>query len=60
MGFLYEKYKETSTADDSFEVRRDHGRVTIRIKLDENDIELNNKLKDIVYLMEQNQFTKVF
>ena len=60
LGFLYEKYKETSTADDSFEVRRDHGNVTIRIKLDENDIELNNKLRDIVYLMEQNQFTKVF
>jgi hypothetical protein len=60
LGFLYEKYKETSTADDSFEVRQDHGQVTIRIKLNENDIELNNKLKDIVYLMEQNQFTKVF
>lgn len=60
LGFLYERYKETSTADDSFEVRHDHGRVTIRIKLDENDIELNLKLKDIVYLMEQNQFTKIF
>lgn len=60
LGFLYERYKELSSADDCFKVRHDHGRVTICIKLDENDIELNLKLKDIVYLMEQNQFTKVF
>ena len=60
LGFLYEKYIETSSADDSFKVRHDHGQVVIRIKLDENDIDLKDKLKDIVYLMEQNQFTKVF
>ena len=60
LGFLYERYKELSTADDNFKVRHDHGQVVIRIKLDENDIELNNKLRDIVYLMEQNQFTKIF
>ena len=58
--FLYERYKELSTADDNFKVRHDHGQVVIRIKLDENDIDLKDKLKDIVYLMEQNQFTKVF
>jgi hypothetical protein len=60
LGKLYEKYIDLSTADDSFKNRHDHGKVTIRIKLDENDIDLNDKLKDIVYLMEQNQFTKVF
>lgn len=60
LGKLYEKYKELSSADDNFGVKYDHGNVTIRIKLDENDIELNDKLRDIVYLMEQNQFTKIF
>jgi len=60
LGKLYEKYIDLSTADDNFKVRHDHGYVTIRIKLDENDIDLNEKLKDIVYLMEQNQFTKIF
>jgi hypothetical protein len=60
LGFLYEKYIDLSTAEDSFKVRHDHGQVVIRIKLDENDIDLKDKLKDIVYLMEQNQFTKVF
>jgi hypothetical protein len=60
LGKLYEKYIETSSADDNFKVRHDHGQVVIRIKLDENDIDLKDKLKDIVYLMEQNQFTKVF
>ena len=60
LGKLYEKYIDLSTADDNFKVRHDHGQVVIRIKLDENDIDLKDKLKDIVYLMEQNQFTKVF
>jgi hypothetical protein len=60
LGKLYEKYIDLSTADDNFKLRHDHGYVTIRIKLDENDIDLNEKLKDIVYLMEQNQFTKIF
>jgi hypothetical protein len=60
LGKLYEKYIDLSTADDNFKVRHDHGYVTIRIKLDESDIDLNDKLKDIVYLMEQNQFTKIF
>jgi hypothetical protein len=60
LGKLYEKYIDLSTANDCFKVRHDHGQVVIRIKLDENDIDLKDKLKDIVYLMEQNQFTKVF
>jgi hypothetical protein len=60
LGKLYEKYIDLSIADENFKVRHDHGYVTIRIKLDENDIDLKDKLKDIVYLMEQNQFTKVF
>jgi hypothetical protein len=60
LGKLYEKYIDLSTADDNFKLRHDHGYVTIRIKLDESDIDLNEKLKDIVYLMEQNQFTKIF
>jgi hypothetical protein len=58
LGKVYEKYKETSRCDAGF--LSDRGHCFISFNIAENDPLLMNKLNDIVYLMEQNQYTKVF
>jgi hypothetical protein len=58
LGKLYEKYKETSRADSGF--LSSHGHCFISFFVSENDPMLMDKLNDIIYLMEQNQYNKVF
>jgi hypothetical protein len=62
LGKIYEKYKETSTTDTNFldEKSNGHGYCFISFFISENDPLLMDKLNDIVYLMEQNQYRKVF
>lgn len=62
LGKVYEKYKETSRADDRFATNIDggFGNVYVTFSVSENDVNLSEKLNDMVYLMEHNQFTKVF
>jgi hypothetical protein len=60
LGKVYEKYKETSRCDTGFTSTHGHGFCYISFFISENDPLLMDKLNDIVYLMEQNQFTKVF
>lgn len=61
LGVVFEKYKEWSKDTDNFVIRPDNlNRVVISIPLNRNDIDLNDKLKDIVYLMEQGQYVKIF
>lgn len=63
MGELYERYKNVgTTADTTFLEDKDapHGFVNFLIPINENDQNLNQTLKDIVYLMEQDQFIKRF
>lgn len=63
LGALYEKYKDTGTkAEDNF-LREDttrHGNVRFVIPINRNSDNLKDTLRDIIYLMEQNQYTKKF
>ena len=62
LGKLYEKYKDVgSSAESSFlDQKNRHGYVSYRIPLQHNDALLNDKLRDIVYLLEQDGYNKVF
>jgi hypothetical protein len=60
LGKLYEKYKETSKADSGFLSEHGHGHCFISFFVSENDPMLMDKLNDIIYLMEQNHYNKVF
>jgi hypothetical protein len=61
LGFVYDKYKEWSKPLDSFVDKPNRlNKVIISIPLDENDVYLKDKLKDIIYLMEQGKYVKIF
>lgn len=60
LGELYEKYKENGTTADSGFTDKKHGYVDFRIPFQRNDTNLNNILKDIIYLMEREGFRKRF
>lgn len=63
LGWLYEKYKDTgTTADNNFtmEGTTKHGHVSFVIPINRNGERLSDSLKDIIYLMEQNQYRKRF
>jgi hypothetical protein len=62
LGELYEKYKDNgTTADSGFTDKKyGHGFVEFRIPFQRNDANLNNILKDIIYLMEFKGFRKRF
>jgi hypothetical protein len=63
LGPLYEKYKGNgATADDNMlrEGTQRHGWVKFSLKINRNGDNLNDTLKDIIYLMEQNQYKKRF
>lgn len=62
LGKLYEKYKDTGSSAESrfLDPTSRHGYVAFRIELEVNDVLLNDKLRDIVYLLEQDGYNKVF
>lgn len=63
LGELYEKYKDTgTTADTGFlsDGKQPHGHVQFVIPINEGSQELSQTLRDIIYLMEQNQYKKRF
>lgn len=61
LGVIFEKYKQWSKDTDNFVSQPERlNRVVISIPLNRNDVDLNDKLKDIVYLMEQGQYVKIF
>lgn len=63
LGSLYEKYKDNgATADDNMlrEGTQRHGWVKFSLKINRNGDNLKDTLKDIIYLMEQNQYKKRF
>ena len=63
LGKLYEKYKGNGTTCDSnfmLEGTSKHGNVNFVIPINRNGNNLKESLKDIVYLMEQNQYNKRF
>lgn len=62
LGKLYEKYKDTgSSAESSFlDEKNRYGYVNFKIQLAPNDVLLNDKLRDIIYLLEQDSYHKVF
>lgn len=61
LGVIFEKYKEWSKDTDNFVSQPERlNRVVISIPLNRNDVDLNDKLRDIVYLMEQGQYVKIF
>jgi hypothetical protein len=71
LGALYEKYKDCgvtidnkfckTTVDDSFlKKERGHGTVKLKILIYRNDVNLNDKLRDIVYILEQDHYDKKF
>ena len=64
LGGLYEKYKHNgqSTADSNMLLQgtSGHGWVKFNIKINRNGDNLKDTLKDIVYLMEQDQYKKRF
>ena len=63
LGALYEKYKEHgTTADAGFltHERRAHGKVEFSIPINRNGDNLKESLRDIMYLLEQNQYKKRF
>jgi len=67
LGWLYEKYKGNgTTADDNFLFNQEDGyarafgNVEFELPIKENDVNLKETLKDIVYLMEQKGFIKRF
>jgi hypothetical protein len=63
LGGLYEKYKGNGTTCDSnfmLEGSTRHGFVNFVIPINRNGDNLKESLRDIVYLMEQNQYNKRF
>jgi len=63
LGWLYEKYKDTGTSTDSnftMEGTSRHGHVSFVIPINRNGEGLSDSLKDIIYLMEQDQYRKRF
>lgn len=63
LGELYEKYKDNGTkADSGFLTNSSsqHGFVQFVIPINRNGDNLKDALKDIIYLMEQNQYKKRF
>lgn len=63
LGWLYEKYKGNGATADSnmlLEGSSRHGWVKFNIKINRNGDNLKDTLKDIVYLMEQDQYKKRF
>jgi hypothetical protein len=63
LGGLYEKYKGNGTTCDSnflLEGGTRHGFVNFVIPINRNGDNLKESLKDIIYLMEQNQYHKRF
>lgn len=63
LGELYEKYKGNGTkADENFlnENTTRHGWVSFNIPINRNGDNLNETLKDIMYIMEQNGYRKRF
>lgn len=63
LGWLYEKYKDNGTTADSnflLEGSSMHGWVHFKIKINRQGDNLNDTLKNIVYLMEHNQYNKKF
>lgn len=64
LGELYERYKDYGgVADSGFldnEDRNGHGHVGFKIPLVDGDVSLNQTLRDIVYLLEQDGYYKVF
>ena len=63
LGKLYEKYKGNGTTCDSnfmLEGTSRHGNVNFVIPINRNGNNLKESLRDIVYLMEQNQYNKRF
>lgn len=65
LGGLYEKYKGNgTTCDNNFTLEgkdwQRHGWVHFSIPINRNGDNLKDTLKDIVYLMEQNQYRKRF
>lgn len=59
---LYDRYKDTGEArgDKSYLGSSGHGNVTFDIKLSENDPNLQQKLRDIVFIMSKQYFNKKF
>ena len=63
LGGLYEKYKHSGTTAEANFLRDEnapHGYVEFRIPIERNDVNLKETLRDIIYLMEQNQYRKRF
>jgi hypothetical protein len=63
LGGLYEKYKHCgTTAEQNFlrDENTPHGFVYFNIPIRRDDVNLKETLKDIIYLMEQNQYKKRF
>lgn len=59
---LYDRYKDTGecSADKSYMSEYGHGNVTFDIKLSEDDPNLQQKLKDIMFIMERKYFNRKF
>jgi hypothetical protein len=71
LGALYEKYKDCgvtidgefrkTAVDDSFlKKEQGYGTVKLKIPIYRNDVNLNEKLRDIVYILERDNFDKKF
>jgi hypothetical protein len=62
VGELYEKYMRESRGnkDEDWITERGSGEITIKFSFVENDIKLSDKLKDIIYFMEKERYSKRF
>lgn len=63
IGELYEKYRAEGTkrtnGNDTF-VKGDHAAISFKIKLSENASDLPQRLKDVMYLLDRQDFVKRF